>query len=148
MFFLLDDIKKRDKIIKMLKYEDELYFSKEGQQILREHGDMFTSLDGPKTIQRMVLNKFGYYSTENDLINYRKIFSYYYIDPTNYDHEVLNSVFYFRENKCLYYNTKPIEIGDKIPNISIYNLDGQTKTNIYDLIKNNNLTFMASFSMS
>jgi len=101
--FTENDILNHENILKMLKYEDELYMSDIGQDIMRDIGkNNIFSLDGGKTIQRMTLQHFGYSSTPNDLAKYRTIFHHYYNGPTTYDKDILQSVFYMRENRLLY----------------------------------------------
>jgi hypothetical protein len=148
--FTKDDILNKDLIIKMLKYEDQLYFSNLGQQIMINHGNNITSNNGSKTIQRMTLNYFGFNSMDSDLDNYRTIFHNYYISPIEYDKDVLSSVYYMRENRLLYYKTKKINVNELIPDVSIFKLDGKTKTSLYAIIKENqyNKCIIASFSMS
>jgi len=143
-------ISNRNLILKMLKYEDELFLSKQGQTFLHEYGMNTTSLEGSKSIQRMTLNNFGFESTEQDLKKYRTIFDHYYVNSLNYDEHVLNSVYYMRENKCLYYKSKPIELGIQIPNLNVYGLDGTTQYNLHQLIrlKNYSKTILAAFSLS
>ena len=101
--FIENDILNRELILKILKYEDDLYMSSQGQEILKDVGkNNIFSLDGSKTIQRMTLQHFGYSSTSKDLAFYRTIFHHYYNSPTDYDKEILASVFYMRENRLLY----------------------------------------------
>lgn len=143
-------IENKSLILKMLKFEDDYYLSDEGQQFLKDYGKNTTSLEGSKSIQRLTLNEFGFESKEKDLKNYRSIFNYYYNSPNDYDKDILNSVYYMRENRCLYYNTKPIKIGDIIPNVNIYKLDGKTTTDIYSILKEKNYdkTIIGAFSLS
>ena len=143
-------IKDRDLILRMLKYEDKLFLSNQGQKFLQEYGENTTSLEGSKSIQRMTLNNFGFESTEQDLKKYRTIFHHYYVNSLNYDTEILNSVYYMRENKCLYYKSKPIELGIQIPNTNVYGLDGTTQYDLHQLIRSKNYskTILAAFSLS
>lgn len=143
-------IENKELILKMLKYEDELFLSEQGQKFLNEYGNNITSLEGSKSLQRLTLNKFGFKSEEQDLKNYRLIFNHYYNSPTDYDKDILSSVYYMRENRCLYYDTSSINIGDVIPNVNIYNLDGKTKIDLYSIIKNKNYnkTLVCAFSLS
>jgi hypothetical protein len=143
-------IKDRDLILRMLKYEDELFLSNEGQNFLHQYGMNTTSLEGSKSIQRKTLNNFGFESTEQDLKKYRTIFQHYYKSSFDYDSDILNSVYYMRENKCLYYKTKPIELGIQIPNTNVYGLDGITQYDLHQLIRSKNYskTILAAFSLS
>lgn len=143
-------IENKELILKMLKYEDELFLSDQGQQFLNEYGNNITSLDGSKSLQRLTLNKFGFKSEDSDLKNYRSIFNHYYNSPTDYNKDILNSVYYMRENRCLYYDTKPIKKNDIIPNVNIYNLDGKTKLDLYSIMRDKNFdkTLVCAFSLS
>jgi hypothetical protein len=143
-------IMNKELILKMLKYEDELFLGNNGQQFLADYGENTTSLEGSKSIQRMTLNNFGFGSTEEDLKKYRTIFHHYYKNSLDYDSDILNSVYYMRENKCLYYKTKPIELGIQIPNTNVYGLDGTTQYDLHQLIRSKNYskTILAAFSLS
>jgi hypothetical protein len=142
-------ISQRDLIIKMLQYEDNLYLSEYGQNLLRDRGNQTSSLLGAKTIQMLTLDNFGFNTNEDSLKNYRKIFSFYYKTPWDYDANVLNSVFYMRENKCVYYTTKKLYVGDMLPNLSVYNLDGKTKRNLVEILNNDfDYAIVAAFSLS
>ena len=133
--FTIDHIKNKQLIMDMLKYEDTLIHGDTGHQIFTDpsYKNQY-SLFSTYTIHRMVLQKFGFNTSHLDVANYRSIFSNYYRSPTDYDPEVLNSVTYMRENKCVYYNQPIINIGDKLPNCEIYEIDGKTKTTLYDKI--------------
>lgn len=137
-------------ILEMLKFENDLFLSKSGQQFLNEYGNNITSLEGSKSIQRRTLKNFGFKSTDDDLKKYRTIFHHYYKSPYDYDTQILNSVYYMRENRCLYYKTKPLEINQIIPNLVVYGLDGLTQYDLHQLIKSKNYskTILAAFSLS
>lgn len=148
--FTQEDIDNKELIIKMLTYEDKLFLSDNGQNFLKDYGSKTNSLGGSKSIQRYVLNSFGFSSTNEDLKIYRTIFHNYYNSPTDYDKDILKSVYYMRENRCLYYTTKPLEQGQIIPNTNIYDLNGKDIFNLHELIKSKNYekTFVAVFSLS
>ncbi len=150
LHFTPENIKNKDLILNMLKYEDSLYLSEFGQEILRNYGNVSQSIDGSKIIQRMTLKNFGFSPTDESLRIYRTIFQHYYNSSTDYDIDVLNSVFYMRENRCLYYTEPELAIGDKIPNVDLFNLDGKTKSNIYDILDKTKYKncIIAAFSMS
>jgi hypothetical protein len=145
--FTFNDIKNKELILQMLKFEDELYLSDKGQEIMIDHGNNITNNLGSKAIQRLTLNNFGYLSDDENLSIYRKIFSYYYNSPKEYDEDILKSVYYMRENRILYYKEKSITIKSKIPNINIYKSDGKTLTDIYTNL-NSKFSLIAAFSMS
>jgi len=148
--FTQEDINNKELMIKMLTYEDKLFLSDDGQKFLKDYGSKITSLGGSKSIQRYVLNSFSFSSTNEDLKIYRTIFHNYYNSPTDYDKDILKSVYYMRENRCLYYTSKPLEKGQIIPNTNIYDLNGQDTYNLHELIKSKNYdkTFVAAFSLS
>jgi len=149
--FTKDDILNRDLIIKMLKYEDEIGKSEIGQSMYRnELNDSFTSLTVEKALNRMTLSHFGFDTTDDSLYNYRSIFLMYYRSPHEYDKEVIDSVYYMRENKCVFYKSDKLNIGDKIPDCPLFEMDGKTKTTLYDVILNSptEKTMFASFSLS
>lgn len=148
--FGLTYIQNKQLILSMLEYEDKLFLSREGQQFLSEYGSNTTSLEGSKSIQRKTLNNFGFESSDADLANYRKIFHHYYTSSTDYDPQILNSVYYMRENRCLYYKSQPLKLGTQIPNLNIYGLDGKTQYDLHQLIKTKNYdkTILAAFSLS
>ena len=56
------------------------------------------SLDVEKMINRIVLNYFGFDTSNESVENYRTIFRTYFKSPNDYDVEVINSVHYMREN--------------------------------------------------
>jgi hypothetical protein len=64
-------------------------------------------------IQKHVLNKFGFNSTEEDLKEYWKIPKIYW-----FDQEVKNSIFYMRYNIFEY---SQIKIGESMPNCRLIN---------------------------
>jgi len=148
--FTQETIKNKELILQLLKYEDDYYLSNEGQKLLIDRGNNITSLAGSKTIQMMTLNHFGFESDESSLANYRTIFHNYYKSSTDYDKDVLQSVFYMRENRCLYYTTKEIPVGDPIPDVELFKLDGSTKCNLHQIIKESDFdkVIVAGFSMS
>jgi len=131
----------------MLKYEDTLYNSLKGQQILKEYGNI---LEGSKIIQRMTLNNFGFLSGDENLAIYRKIFHHYYKNSTNYDKDILSSVYYMRENRLLYYTSPVINIGDKITDVNIYDDNIKSEVSLFDVL-NKDLSkpiILASYSTS
>jgi hypothetical protein len=112
--FTNESIKNKQLMLDMLNFEDKYYFSNIGQSIMGDIGkNNIFSLDGSKTIQRITLFNFGFSSTDQDLATYRTIFHNYYNSPTDYDSDILSSVYYMRENRLLYYTTPKLSIGDK-----------------------------------
>jgi len=136
--FTLQDVKNRDLIIQMLKYEDTIIHGTVAKDIYEnELYKPRKSLTPEFTIHRLVLDKFGFDTTDDSVLNYRKIFANYYTSPDDYDKDVISSVTYMRENKLLYYKQPIINVGDKIPDVNLYQLDGKTITTLYEQIGNN-----------
>ena len=138
------DVQNRDLVIKMLKYEEELTKSDYGQSLYKNTlNKPLISLTIEKAINRLVLQHFNYEPSDESVDNYRTIFKTYYKSPFEYDKEVLDSVHYMRENKCVYYKTLPLKIGDTVPDCKLHN------TTLYELIdKSKDYTMVAAFSLS
>ena len=148
--FTKTDILNKELIIKMLKYEDSIIHGSKGNEIYTNPLYKPTrSLNPEYAIHRLVLQNFGFSTNDTDVANYRSIFSYYYTSPTEYDNDVLSSVTYMRENKCIYYNRPILNIGDKIPDCKLFDLDGKTEKNLFDIIDNDSkYVFIGAFSNS
>jgi hypothetical protein len=149
--FTMDHVKNKELVIKMLNYEEEFTKSDEGQ--IMYHNPLnrpLVSLTIEKAIQRIVLTKFGFDTSDESLANYRKIFKNYYESSDNYDKDVLNATHYMRENKCVYYKQPLIKISQTIPDCRLYKLDGITETTLYNEInkKKYDYTLIAGFSLS
>ena len=88
--FLHENVIDRDLVIKMLTFENE-YGRGAGQNIY----NIFTKhdLQPQKTINRHVLNHFGFDSSDESVNMYRTIFKTYYRSASNYDKEVLDCVY-------------------------------------------------------
>ncbi len=149
--FTIYDVKNKQLVIKMLNYEEHITKSDNGQGLYKNTLNMpLTSLNVEKILNRQTLMNFGFDTTDESVEMYRTIFKNYYNSPTDYDKEVLNAVHYMRENKCVYYKSPIINVGDVIPNCEIYELDGKTKTSLHDIINKNKSTYtlIESFSLS
>ena len=116
--FTQNDIENRNLILKMLQDEDNCYLSTEGQNVIKDLGraNVF-SLNAAKTIQRQILEKYGFESDDESLATYRTIFQHYYNSSLDYDKDILSSVYYMREN--IYYTSKKIEVDDIIPDTEL-----------------------------
>ena len=147
--FTDEHIKDKELVMKMLKYEDSIIFSEKGKEIYSDDSfNHFTTLNAEYTIHRIVLNHFNFINNDEDVSNYRKIFKNYYKSPTEYDVDVINCVAYMRENKCVFYTEKDYIIGDTFEDVSILTTD-KNEVNILDKInKEDNYTFIGSFSRS
>ncbi len=148
--FTEKDIQNRDLVINMLKYENDIIHSDVGKSIYENEAyELFSSLETMFVIHRITLNAFGFTTTDSDVNNYRKIFSYYYKSPTEYDKQVLDSVTYMRENKCVYYTAKDFNVGDTFEDTQVYDLSGKNKVNISSKINSEDeYTFIGAFSNS
>lgn len=147
--FTLTNIRDRDLVIKMLRYEDSIIHSDDGQAIYKNpFNESLTSLEPRLIIQRVVLNKYSFDTSDQSVSNYREIFRNYYNSPTDYDKEVLSSVTYMRENKCVYYTSPVINIGDEIPDCKLYQLDGKTETSLYQQLGDSSHAMLCAFSSS
>lgn len=140
----------KDLIIQMLKYEDSIILGDEGKRI---YNDLTykprVSLTPEYAIHRKVLSHFGFDTTDSSVENYRTIFKTYYKSATDYDSEVLCSVAYMRENKCVYYTEPAINVSDVIPDCELYELNGTDKTSIKSHLGHDfKYAFVAAFSTS
>ncbi len=119
----------------MLKSEEEMAYSDQVQDMYRDKFNRpRTSLTIEKALNRMVLGKFNFDTSDDSVANYRKIFKTYFKGPGDYDNEVIESSYYMRNNKCVFYKRPKVNPGDKLPNVGLYGLDGKEQTNLYDLI--------------
>ena len=148
--FTKQDVLNKELVIKMLNYEEALTKSDYGQSLYKNTLNRpLISLTIEKSLNRATLSQFGFNTDTDSVEMYRTIFKTYYRSATDYDKDVLDSVHYMRENKCVYYKNEPLEIGEKIPDCNLYNLDGKTKTTLYDAInKDSDYTLVAAFSLS
>jgi len=149
--FTMDDVKNKHLVIQMLKYEEQLTKSEYGQSLYKNTlNKPLISLNIEKALNRLVLSYFGFNTSDLNVETYRTIFRTYYNSPNDYDKDVLDSVHYMRENKCVYYKLPPLQLGDKIPNCDLYEIDGKTKTTLYDVINKtkSDYTLIEAFSLS
>ena len=101
------------------------------------------------TIQRAILASFGFTTEDSSVEAYRSIFRNYYVSPTDYDRDVLQSVTYMRENLCLYYTTPELKISEPAQNCSLYGLDGKSQHELFSLIRpTSRFTMLCAFSSS
>ena len=136
----------RSLVLTLLKYEDTLIHSKTGQDVYKNPYNLsLTSLEPQKIIQRMVLAHFGFTTTETDVNMYREIYHTY-----PHDMEIRSSVTYLRENICLTYTSKALQIGAPIPSYThFYTTKGTPSTNsLQTLVTQAPLTMICAFSSS
>jgi len=148
--FTQKDVNNRSLVIKMLKYEDSIVFSKEGQDRFRNILNApRSSTENMHAFHRMTLHNFGFTTEDDDVRNYRSIFKHYFKSPDVYDKEVVDSVHYMRENRCVFYKSEPLNVGDTAPNCRLFHLDGTTKTTLHDqLNQDGGMTMVCAFSNS
>jgi hypothetical protein len=148
--FTKDHVKNRELIIKMLQFEDEYGKSRDGQNLYRTKLLLPHTLKPIYAIHKHVLNHFGFDTSDLSVKNYRKIFSYYYKSPTEYDKDVLDSVYYMKNNKCVYYQKPTPKIGDKFIDCNLLCIDGTTKIRLFDILKDEKFkyAFIGAFSSS
>lgn len=149
--FTSDHVLDRDLVIKMLRYEDANIKSEYGQSRYKDPLNLpYVSLTNEKAFNRMTLDAFGFTTEDEDVENFRTIFRTYYNSPTDYDKDVIDSIHYMKNNKLMFYEKPIIKIGDSIPNVPLYHLDGERQTTLYDAIREENAryTVFAAFSKS
>jgi hypothetical protein len=126
----------RDLVIRMLCYEEQLATGEWGQSHYKDPSSRASiSLDNEYAFNRRTLHDFGFDPSDQSVSNYRSIFRTYYNDPDNYDKEVINSSYYMRNNRCVFYRAEPLKVGTYLPNCRLYELDGTTETNLHDAIR-------------
>lgn len=137
------ELTNRELVIKMLRWESEFMCSPEGQARYKAQGSgQFTSLDNEYAFNRRVLREFGFTTNDSSVANYRRIFQTYFQSPTDYDHDVIQASHYMRNNRCVFYTTPEIHVGDQIPDVPLLatNPANPNKNNIpttlYDAIRN------------
>ncbi len=149
--FTMDNVKNKSLVIDMLNFEETFTKSDQGQLFYKNPFNRpYVSLDILYAINRIVLDKFNFDTSDKSVENYRTIFKTYFTSPDNYDKDVMQAVHYMRENKCVFYKYPPMKIGQKIPNTELTKLDGKTKTSLHDEISNGkgDYTVFAAFSLS
>ena len=149
--FTMDDVHNKNLVIEMLNYEEQLTKSDYGQSLYRNKlNKPFVSLTVEKALNRLTLSQFNFDTTDESVENYRMIFKTYYNSPTDYDADVLNAVHYMRNNKCMYYKSPQLNIGDKLPNCKLYDLCGENQMDLYDIINKKNFEYVmiGAFSLS
>lgn len=148
--FTESDISNKELILRMLRYEDSLMLGPAGAAIFADKTlPHLTELDTYYIFHRATLSAHRFTTTDEDVVNYRKIFSHYYAGPNAFDADVLGAVCYMRQNKCVYYTAPLIHIGDDAPNTDLVTLTGTRSTlfEMLDLHKHSHV-FVGAFSNS
>ena len=146
--FTDQELVNRDLVIRMLRWESEFMCSPEGQARYKTQGSgQFTSLDNEYAFNRRVLREFGFTTNDTSVANYRLIFQTYFQSPTDYDTEVIQASHYMRNNRCVFYTTPEIHVGDRIPDVPLLTTNPDnpnTPTTLYDAIRNYKLKLIPS----
>lgn len=148
--FTSTDVANKDLVVKMLRHEDSIMTGHEGAAIFADETlQHLTELDTYHIFHRMTLATFGFQTAAKDVLTYRTIFSHYYRNPTDYDKDVLSSVCYMRENKCVYYTAPQVNVGDSAVDTELLTLDGaSTSLNAELLSLKHKYVFVGAFSTS
>lgn len=143
--FNASHIEDRDLVLRLLRYEDALFLSPAGQAVFANPAmSNIFSLEAGKTIQRATLCAHGFSATDASVAAYRTIFRRWSEDP-----EILRAVFYLRENRCLYYTSPEIRMGDVVPDSPLLELSSDT-TSVHSVLAEqlSARTILAAFSVS
>ena len=147
--FTSTNVNDRDLVIQMLKFEEEYNNSEDGQLVHK------TLINNPRTslftiyaIHRVALNHFNFDTSDESVKTYRTIFKTYFRSPKDYDKDVIESAFYMRNNKCVFYENPALKNGDKMVDCDILRLDGQPTTLFNIMPKDFEYCFVGGFSLS
>jgi hypothetical protein len=130
MEFYIEDVS-RDTILIMLKEEQKVRYSKEIQELYTrqyyntENNPNYKLINIEREIQKYILEKYGYNSTNKSLQEYWKIPSTYWNDK-----EVKNSIFYMKLNIFGY---PEIKVGDELIDSILINYETNELTNLSQL---------------
>jgi len=149
--FREEDVRNRELVIRMLKHEEKIIRSDEGQaRYANPLNEPYISLTNEYAFNRATLTEFGFDTSDESVENYRTIFRTYFRSPDDYDKEVIDSVHYMRNNRCVFYKAPLINKGGQIPDVRLYNLDGKTETTLHQACRKGNpeKTLVCAFSNS
>jgi hypothetical protein len=150
--FTMEEVNTKDIVVHMLLWEQNRMRSDIGQDRYKNPLNLpYVSLTNEHAFHRETLSAFGFDTSDESVGNYRKIFSTYFHSPDDYDHEVINSAYYMKNNRCVYYKAPIIKVGDTIPDVPMWTSNGKTETTLYDIIQKDGgkkITIIAAFSMS
>jgi hypothetical protein len=130
MDFYIQDVD-RYTILSMLKEEQKMRYSKEIQELYtrqyynKENNPNYEIINIEREIQKFILERFGYNSTNNSLEEYWKIPSTYWNDE-----EVKNSIFYMKLNIFSYSDIKE---GDELKDSELINYETNELTKLSQL---------------
>lgn len=148
--FNVEQVNDKDLVIRMLKYEEE--YNRENNIAIYQ-GEMYSHLpdiEKIKRINRATLLHFGFDTSDESVKNYKRIFRTYFRSAEDYDEEVINSSYYMRYNRCVFYVEPIINVGDQIPDCKLLTVDNQEEVSLHNIIKEYDgvYTLVAAFSMT
>jgi hypothetical protein len=137
-----------DLVIKMLKHEEILAKGDFGKKLYtNELNNPLTSLTCEKTLNRKTLSDFGFKNDDESVEMYRSIFRTYYKSPTNYNKNVIDSSYYMRGNRCVFFTSKKLRLGDELPDCELFTIENKSLS-LHDIIDEDKITVVAGFSLS
>ncbi len=148
--FTLDHAKTKALVMQLLQFEDAYGKSHSALELYSSKLSKPHTLAPIYAIHRHVLSKFGFNTSDESVENYRTIFLNFYKSPTDYDEDVINCVYYMRNNKCVFYTKpKPI-VGDKLTDCELVGLDGVSTVALSELMRMRAFKYylVCSFSLS
>lgn len=148
--FTQEHVKNKNLILEMLKYEDEFGKSDTVKNMYQDEiSYLHRDLTVTYAVHRYVLNKFGFDTSDESVKNYRSIFMNYYKSPSDYDKDIISSVYYMKNNKCVFYDKPKINIGDNLIDCKLLDINGNI-TSLYAILNNNKFkhAFIGAFSNS
>lgn len=152
MAFTEQHVRDRLLVLRMLRAEDALHHSPYGQDVYRNvWNESLTSLLPQLTLQRRVLDQFGFDTDDSSVQTYRSIFAHYYRSPKDFDAEVMQSVVYMRENLLLYFTAPKPVVGHVISNCALHALNGTGRTTLHQelhSVPDTRWTMLCAFSAS
>lgn len=148
--FTQDHVKDRKLVIEMLKKEEGIAKGPIGQGMYQNpQNHPLITLNVEHAINRITLAEFGFDTSDESVANYRTVFKTYFRSPDDYDKEVINSSYYMRNNRCVFYKAPELKKGDILPDISLYEIDGKSLTSVHrEINEEDRYTVVAAFSMS
>lgn len=148
--FTHDNIKDKKLVLKMLVYENEYGKSTTVKNMYRDELLYYNrDLTITYAIHRHVLDKFDFDTSYESVKNYRSIFLNYYNSPSDYDKDVINSVYYIKYNKCVFYDKPLLNIGENMVDCKLLDINGN-HTTLFSILENSSFehAFIGAFSNS
>ena len=131
------DLENVDLIVEMLKYEEALTRSDIGQTMYKnKFNKSITSLFVEKALNRMTLFNFGFNTSDENVEMYRTIYKKHKDNKL-----VTDSVYYMRNNKCLWYKMPLLTLGYTILNCNLFD-KSQKLTSLFDIYSETKSEYM------